>query len=353
MKLETVFVNKLKSLFDAIAEDMTLYVPTKLGEYYSFSRYDPSDSAEPEFNNISVSAPVKEFLFPMRQVAATFGGGQPSSQQEIKPFAVFGLKNCDLRSIRVLDCVFMEDEFLDPSYVARRESMFIIAGDCFDPAQTCFCNLFEGQPFAEEGFDLNLSKVKGGFLVEAGSDKGTRFVKDHGRIFTDVPATAAGERDDIRKRAQEQLDEINAGYVLDNPVKEVVESSHGSPVFDEEAKDCVECQACTRVCPTCHCFYLYDSKQKDYFAKTKIWDSCLRRDYATVAGGQNPRKILGDRSQQRLLHKFVYFLERYGIEMCVGCGRCIEGCAGGTKMREVLKKLDEELKDKKETKAVS
>ena len=122
--------------------------------------------------------------------------------------------------------------------------------------------------------------------------------------------------------------------------------------WEEYAKDCVECQACTRVCPTCHCFYLYDSKQKDYFAKNKIWDSCLRRDYTTVAGGQNPRKILADRSQHRLLHKFVYFLERYGVEMCVGCGRCIEGCAGGTKMREVLKKLNEELKGKKETKTV-
>jgi heterodisulfide reductase subunit C len=351
--VETVFVTKLKSLFDAVAEEMTLYVPKKLGEYYSFSRYDPSDSTDPEFNNIRASSPAKEFLFPMRELAATFGGGQAPSEKKIEPFAVFGLKNCDLRSIRVLDCVFAEDEFLDPFYVARRESMFIIAGDCFDPAQTCFCNLFEGQPFAREGFDLNLSKVKDGFIVEAGSEKGTRFIKDHGRIFTDVPSDVVAVRDENRKQAQARLDEINAEYALDNPIKDIVENSYDSPIFEEEAGTCVECQACTRVCPTCHCFYLYDSKQKDYFAKTKIWDSCLRRDYATVAGGQNPRKILGDRSQQRLLHKFVYFLERYGIEMCVGCGRCIEGCAGGTKMREVLKKLNEELKDKKETKAVS
>ncbi len=350
--METVFVKNLKQLLDAIAKEMTLYVPTKLGEYYSFSRYDPSDSNEPEFNGIRVSSPVKEFLFPMREVAATFGGSEDPSQQKIEPFCVFGLKSCDLQSIRVLDCVFTEADFLDPSYVTRRESMFIVSADCSEPEDICFCNLFEGRPFAQEGFDLNLSKVKDGFIVEAGSEKGTRFIKDHSRIFTDTPAAATGQRDDNRHRAKEQLDEINAQYVLDSPLKEIVEGSYGSPVFDAEAKDCVECQACTRVCPTCHCFYLYDSKQKDYFAKTKIWDSCLRRDYTTVAGGQNPRKILGDRSQHRLLHKFVYFLERYGIEMCVGCGRCIEGCAGGTKMREVLKKLNEELKGKKETKAV-
>jgi len=350
VKVETVFVSKLKPLFDAIAEEMTLYVPTKCGQYYSFSRYDPSDASEPEFNNIRVSSPVKEFLFPMREVAAVYGG--TSSEEEIRPFGVFGLKNCDLWSIKILDCVFQEAEFLDPSYVARREKMFVISGDCFDPAQTCFCNMVGGQPFVEEVFDLNLSKVKGGFLVESGSDSGAKFVKENERVFSDVPSGAASERDENRKRAQERLDEINAEYKLDTPIKEIVEGSYDSDVFDEEAKDCVECQACTRVCPTCHCFYLYDTKQQDYFGKMKMWDSCMRLDYATVAGGENPRKILGDRSRHRLMHKFVYFLERYGIEMCVGCGRCVEGCAGGvTKMREVLKKLNEELKGKQETKA--
>jgi ferredoxin len=229
--------------------------------------------------------------------------------------------------------------------------MFIVAADCYDPAETCFCNVFEGQPFTEEGFDLNLSKVKEGFIVEAGSEKGNKFIQEHKQLFGDVPSGAIAERDENRKRTQEQLEEINAEYKLDAPIKEIVKGSYDSDVFDVEAKDCVECQACTRVCPTCHCFFLYDTKQKDYFGKMKMWDSCMRLDYTTVAGGENPRKILGDRLRHRLLHKFVYFLDRYGIEMCVGCGRCVEGCAGEIKMREMLKKLNEELKGKKETKA--
>jgi len=65
-----------------------------------------------------------------------------------------------------------------------------------------------------------------------------------------------------------------------------------------------------------------------------------------VAGGANPRKVLGDRIKHRLMHKFVYFLDRYGIDMCVGCGRCIDGCAGEMNIRTVLKKLSEELKDR-------
>ena len=85
----------------------------------------------------------------------------------------------------------------------------------------------------------------------------------------------------------------------------------------------------------------------------KLWDSCIRQAYAEVAGGANPRKALGDRIKHRLMHKFVYFFDRYGIDMCTGCGRCVDGCVGEMDIRAVLKKLSEEFKDKhkKEAKA--
>ena len=75
----------------------------------------------------------------------------------------------------------------------------------------------------------------------------------------------------------------------------------------------------------------------------KMWDSCMRIAYAEVAGGANPRKVLGERLKHRFMHKFSYFLERYGVDMCVGCGRCVDAEAGDVDIREVLKKLNEEL----------
>jgi hypothetical protein len=77
----------------------------------------------------------------------------------------------------------------------------------------------------------------------------------------------------------------------------------------------------------------------------------MRLAYAGVAGGANPRKVLGDRLKHRLMHKFSYFLDRYGIDMCVGCGRCVDAEAGGVDIRRVLKKLNEELKGKDKTEA--
>ena len=128
-----------------------------------------------EFNNIRVCTPVKEFLFPLRELAAIFP--EPLEPKDIKPFAVFGLKECDLRSIDVLDKVFTEKDFEDPFYVKRRENMFIISTDCFDPAESCICNFLSGKPFAKDGYDLNVSKVNSGFVVEVGSEKGQAFVE--------------------------------------------------------------------------------------------------------------------------------------------------------------------------------
>ncbi len=342
--METVFISKLKPFLDAVAATMELYVPKKSNAHYVFFRYASENDRAIELNSIRACTPVKEFLFPVCELAAAYP--QPIAAQKIKPFAVFGLKECDLRSVRILDKVFAEENLKDPLYTARREQMFIIASDCYSPGETCFCNLFEGKGFCEKEFDLNVSMIKEGFIIEPGSKKGSDFIEKHSLLFADVPGILLAERDKNRSATQQQLEQNTAEFELNGTVREIVHRNQQSEVFDTEAQNCVECQACTRVCPTCHCFYLYDVRQKDYFARMKMWDSCMRFSYAAVAGGANPNKILGDRIKHRLLHKFVYFPDRYGIDMCVGCGRCIDADAGGIDLRVILKKLGAEPKDR-------
>jgi ferredoxin len=159
-----------------------------------------------------------------------------------------------------------------------------------------------------------------------------------------VPEAAAAERLANREKVLQALKKQEPKLAVG--IRDAVDESQDSDIYDAESQKCIECQACTRVCPTCHCFYLHDDKQEEYFTKTKIWDSCMRLNYARVAGDTNPRKILGDRMRHRMLHKFVYFLDRYGINMCVGCGRCIDADAGGMDIRLILKKLSEGVKGK-------
>jgi len=113
--METVFTSRLDSFLDAVAEEFQLYLPTKKGDHYTYDVYDRSGKVAAEFNNIRACTPAKEFLFPVRELAATY----PSKlkPEDIKPFAVLGLKECDLRSIEILDKVFAEEDFEDSFYL--------------------------------------------------------------------------------------------------------------------------------------------------------------------------------------------------------------------------------------------
>jgi sulfhydrogenase subunit beta (sulfur reductase) len=352
--METAFISRLQPLVAAMAQTRDVYVPVRTGDHYSCRTYDPQRAAEPELNEIRMSAPVKELLFPLRELAAVLSASSPPPP--VRPFAVFGLKACDLRSAEILDRVFLEKDFEDPFYQARREQMFVVSSDCSAPGASCFCNLLGGKPYPEGGFDLNVSRVPDGFVLQCGSARGTSFLVAHRTLFGEVPDVLLEERARTRAAVERQLAQTTRSFRLDASPARIVEERYGSDVFDEQARTCVECQACTRVCPTCHCFYLYDTRQQEYlgspahksalggpFAKMKMWDSCLRIGHAEVAGGANPRRLLGDRLRHRFLHKFVYFRERYGMDMCVGCGRCVDAEAGAIDIRTVLQSLNDEL----------
>jgi ferredoxin len=93
------------------------------------------------------------------------------------------------------------------------------------------------------------------------------------------------------------------------------------------------------VCPTCHCFLLFDEKRAQKAIRGRMWDACLYKSFARVAGGANPRKHLHERMRNRFEKKFDFFPSTIGKFACTGCGRCIDACAGDIDIREVLKGL--------------
>ncbi len=337
--MRTVYLEQIETLLETISQQMELYVPQSNNGYYTFEPFSQADADAYRLNPVRTYMSPKDFVFPLREIAAVFP--DPVRPDRIEPYAVFGLKSCDVRSLDILDRVFTEEPFEDPLYLARRQQMLVITSDCTEPAETCFCNIMHGQPHADSGFDLNLSPVRQGYLVDIGTKKGQALVDRLPQLFQEAGPEAQQQREAHRAHAQAILAEQNRHLHLDNPLADMMESTQDNAVFNEQAETCVECQACTRVCPTCHCFYLYDGKREDYFHKLKMWDSCMRFSYARVAGGANPRHTLGDRLRHRLMHKFSYFAQRYGVDMCVGCGRCVDAEAGAVDIRVVISRINE------------
>ena len=119
----------------------------------------------------------------------------------------------------------------------------------------------------------------------------------------------------------------------------MIEKKYTSELWEDEAKTCVECGACNTICPTCHCFLLYDQKNEQQMRRLRIWDSCMIKDFARVAGGANPRAKLWMRLRNRFEKKFDFFPKVANIYACTGCGRCILSCPAKIDIRKVLKRL--------------
>ena len=129
---------------------------------------------------------------------------------------------------------------------------------------------------------------------------------------------------------------------LQERLEGIIEKNYEAELWAEEAQTCVECGACNTICPTCHCFLLYDQLDQEKMARLRVWDSCLLKNFARVAGGANPRSQLWMRLRNRFEKKFDFFPRVAGFYACTGCGRCITACPGKIDIRRVLKRLVDE-----------
>jgi ferredoxin len=112
-----------------------------------------------------------------------------------------------------------------------------------------------------------------------------------------------------------------------------------TPEFENVSGNCVSCNTCAFVCPTCHCFKISDEKVKDTGVRYKSYDSCNNGYFTLMAGGHNPRPVKYRRWRQRAMHKFVYYKERFGENLCVGCGKCTIACPVNISIFEVVNQV--------------
>ncbi len=291
---------------------------------------------------------VKRFLHPPVQHPYTFRKSRkrlhiasPRAAPQEKPLAFFALRPCDVAALKLLDKVFLESPLKDRRYQAVRDGVFLLAVNCLHPAETCFCHAMQTGPEVRDGFDLSLTELDAGFLVEIGSEKGKE-------ILNGVPTAEATARDAAEKAAK--LEASRSRMKRSVPLRalpQVLYNHLEHPRWAETAARCLGCGNCTQVCPTCFCTTAHDhvslaclaQKEAQWCgSRVRLWDSCFSLNFARVHGG-NFRTSRKARYRHWMLHKLAYWIDQFGTPGCVGCGRCITWCPVGIDVTEELEAI--------------
>jgi sulfhydrogenase subunit beta (sulfur reductase) len=283
----------------------------------------------------SVLFPARELVWKGRRTPEGFDveeGPDPGRLGE-PPYAVLGIRACDLRALAIHDRVLRDRAYPDERYAARRKDAFLVTVDCAAPSGTCFCVSMGTGPQAEAGYDLALTELvdddRHVFLARAGTARGA-VVLD--RLPSAEPARADHE-------AADHVVEVAArsmGRSMDTfDIRELLYDNADHPRWDDVADRCLSCGNCTMVCPTCFCTSAEDhtSLTGEETERWRVWDSCFTSDFSYVHGGSvrvSPRS----RYRQWMTHKLASWIDQFGTSGCVGCGRCLTWCPVGIDITE-------------------
>jgi len=290
-----------------------------------------AQSAKPVF------FPTQEVLWRGRRNGEEFSVEPDERAAAEAPYALLGVRSCDLSALGIHDTVLAGRLHQDVAYGARRTDAFVVAVTCSDPGGTCFCVSMGTGPRPEPGrgapYDLALTElVDGGrhrFVVEVVSARGAEVMDEIGA----GPATA-GDVGSAERVAEDAAGRM--GRTLDTfELKELLYANAESPIWDAVAERCLSCTNCTAVCPTCFCTSVEDvtDLSGDVAGRERVWDSCFNADFSYIHGG-TVRGSTRSRYRQWMTHKLGSWIDQFGMSGCVGCGRCITWCPAAIDITE-------------------
>lgn len=319
--------NNFSAFILNILRDWVLYGPVAQNGNYYWEKITVRNILSLTIGKYRNLDSVKQFFFPPKEKVGHL--------QRVKT-AIIGLKNCDLHLLKTADNIFLQGVGEDENYRQRRTNTMIISADCSEIRKSCFCTKMGLKPYPTEGFDINISPLPAGYLLEVATAAGGKIIQSCGSLLQSDVGSFLAEQRNNRQKIAEQVEKNNSDFSWIEPSR-IIANSYDNPKWKEIAETCVECDGCRWACGSCYCFLLGEGQKA--FSKIRSWDSCQSIGYGRVAGGANPRKFRWERLRNYYFCKLVYRLQNFGILACSGCGRCIEACPGKIDIRQTLEKI--------------
>lgn len=317
----TISRSRITGWVGKLQEQAGVYAPVEKAGMTCFSRLAPGE--EPLLDYGNTDTPMKEVLFPQTECLLTWRrtpeGLQIAEVDTSEPTVIFGARPCDVTGLHFLDRAFSLGGIADPYYMRRREKTTVVSLVCPHPVPGCFGPSAGVNETSPEGADVVLTYTDQAYVVEVKTEKGEAAVRVAPEMFT------AASEDDLtaaRQAGEILLAELAEQAIsLDQPEARA-RAFLELPEWEQVWRRCLSCGICAFLCPTCHCFDICDQACRGGGERIRCYDTCSSKIYTKQAGGHNSRPTAKERLYQRIMHKFSYAPQRFGLIGCVGCARC-------------------------------
>ncbi|MHC5146679.1 MAG: 4Fe-4S dicluster domain-containing protein [Planctomycetota bacterium] len=325
MSVSTVTKEQFTSFVSALIDsDQKVVGVQAKGDKFAFG--DLTEAGDLRLDYDVTILPPKKYMLPQKETLLQFEvGGAAVTVEKDEKMVLLGVHPYDMIAINQMDELFSQGEY-DTHYMDRRKNITIIACDVVTPSKHVFASSMNTAT-CKTGYDILLTDIGDGFVVDAATDKGEALVKmmDGAKETTedDLAKRNAAQNKNTAALNQHQL-ECKPSFI-----PKLLEKAYDHPVWEDKARLCYSCGSCNQVCPTCYCFDVQDEVNWDLKTGTRCraWDGCLLENFATVAGDHNFRQKRADRFRHRLYRKGKYVPGKIdGQIACVGCGRCVNAC---------------------------
>lgn len=323
-------------LADALGKlkEKCLYMPVSHEDSVRFERITEGVEPTLEFGNSSM--PSKNISFPQTETLFRFKMNEDAvcAVHENEEILVLGIRNCDARAMAIVDKLFGWD-FDDPYVQEKRSKMTLVGLACSEPPSVnCFCTSMGGNPFSKEALDALMVDMGEKYHIESLTENGENFLS----AIEDFCESASGESEAI-KEMEENSAKMMKRSIDTEGVREKLESLWEGKIWEDVHKACLGCGTCTFLCPTCHCFDIQDEVEGDNGRRARMWDSCMFAEYTIHASDHNPRATRKERTRNRISHKYWYYVDKFDVIACVGCGRCINYCPVNIDIIDIIEKV--------------
>ncbi len=307
-------IQQFDQILAGLKDNYRIFAPVSIPFRGTYSdtdviRYEEISSIkEVEFGRKSEFS-AKEMVMPITETILYFNEGEykvPSIDE--RKILIF-MRSCDVHGLDRIDRVYLENGSEPDFYYKRlRDKVKIVVMGCAESFRNCFCVSFNTN--TTDNYSLGVKVKDEDVYVEIKDDE-----------FKDV---FKGEDADFN------IDFVKSNGVEVTLPKEMntLEVSKAE-LWREYDMRCIACGRCNFSCPTCSCFTMQDIVSQDNHRvgeRRRVGASCQVYGFTTMAGGHDVREKNGDKMRFRTLHKMYDYGKRFGVQMCVGCGRCDDVC---------------------------